>query len=95
MHTGIGKPLQGQTSSEIHKDANERHAGQGNTRESGARSELGAVDERLPGMENNRALDREEGDKAGTRGDKGGEYGAGEMPNVTAEEAAAEITKER
>ena len=69
--------------------------GQGNTRESGTKSELRAADERLPGMENLRALDRDEGDKAGTRGDKGGEYGAGEMPNVTAEEAAAEINRKR
>lgn len=87
--------MQGQTSRELHKDANERHAGQGNTRVSGAKSELGAVDERLPGMENQRAMDREEGDKAGTRGDKGGEYGAGEMSNVTAEEAAAETNQKR
>lgn len=87
--------MQGQTSSEIHKDAKEGRAGQGNTRESGAPSELGAADERLPGMENLRGLDREEGDKAGTRGDKGGEYGAAEVPNVTADEAAAEISQKR
>ena len=35
-------------------------------------------------QESQRALDREEGGLAGTRGDKGGSYGAGEMPNETA-----------
>ena len=85
--------MQGQTSRELRTGANERHLGKGNTGVSGGKSELGAVDERL--LESQRALDKEEGDKAGTRGDKGGDYGAGEMPNVGAEEVAAEYNQKR
>lgn len=40
------------------------------------------ADERT--QESQRGLEKEGGDLAGTKGDKGGEYGAGAMPNESA-----------
>lgn len=76
VHTGLGKPLQGQTSNEL------RHGGaHTSTKQGGGLAGVGAsgvpssnqmVDKDT--QPEQRALDKEEGVYAGTRGDKGEEY---------------------
>ena len=77
VYAGQGKPLQGQTSNE----GKEREGGLVGVGTSGAPSGNMGVDERA--QESQRGLEKEEGDLAGTRGSKGGAYGAGEMENET------------
>ena len=84
MHTGLGHPGQGQTSSELRQGTegtSKKEAG-GQTFSSGAPSGNLMADERE--QPSQRGLEKEGGDLAGTKGDKGGEYGAGAVPNESA-----------
>ena len=84
VHTGLGHPGQGQTSSELRQGTegtSKKEAG-GQTFASGAPSGNMMVDERE--QPSQRGLEKEGGDLAGTKGDKGGEYGAGAVPNESA-----------
>ena len=80
VHTGLGHPGQGQTSSEL-RDADKKETG-GQTFASGAPSGNMMVDERT--QPSQRGLEKEGGDLAGKKGDRGGDYGAGVMPNESA-----------
>ena len=79
VHTGLGHPGQGQTSSELRHGTTKESVG--STFASGAPSGNMMADERT--QESQRGLEKEGGDLAGTKGDKGGEYGAGGLPNET------------
>ena len=87
MHTGLGKPLQGQTSRELHHDGGGKHGDGSGGRglvgigASGAPSGNMQVEERV--QPSQRALEKEEGIFAGTRGKPGDGYGADELPNET------------
>ena len=88
MHTGSGKPIQGQTSQELHHDGGKKHgtgsggSGLAGVGASGVPSGNQMVDERT--QPDQRALEKEEGVSAGTRGQPGDGYGADELPNETA-----------
>lgn len=75
----MGHPGQGQTSSELRDGGN---AAGGSAFSSGAASGNMTVDEGM--QESQRGLEKEGGDLAGTKGDKGGDYGASAMPNESA-----------
>lgn len=81
MHAGLGHPGQGQTSRELRQGTGKKEAG-GSAFASGAPSGNMGVDERV--QEGQRGLEKEGGDRAGKKGDKGGEYGAGGMENEVA-----------
>lgn len=82
VHTGFGHPGQGQTSSELrHGGPTSKKDPVGSTFASGAPSGNMMADERM--QESQRGLEKEGGDLAGTKGDKGGEYGASAVPNET------------
>lgn len=90
VHTGLGKPLQGQSSTEV------RHEGQHHRKNpggygaglvgagaSGAPSGNQPADERV--QPSQRGLEREEAATAGTRGREKIEIGADELPNERAD----------
>jgi len=79
----MGHPGQGQSSRELRHEPDGRGGGLAGV---GAkpRGQNQQVDGRDPGFANQRAQDKEEGAYAGTRGDKGGAYGAGGMENESA-----------
>lgn len=90
VHTGLGKPLQGQTSTEVRHEG-EHHrknpggygAGLVGTGASGAPSGNQTADERV--QPSQRGLEREEATTAGTRGREKIEIGADELPNERAD----------
>lgn len=76
MHSGLGKPAQGQTSNELRHDGAHTSTKQGGglagVGASGVPSSNHMVD--TDTQPEQRGLDKEEGVFAGTRGDKGEEY---------------------
>ncbi|MCJ1352923.1 MAG: hypothetical protein MMC33_002907 [Icmadophila ericetorum] len=91
VHTGLGKPVQGQTASE--KKGMGGNDGRGGLAGVGAESAhvgLAGVDERVESSQ--RGLERETGDLAAGKKDTAEERGGVEdKPNVVAEELAAEL----
>ena len=88
VHTGLGHPGQGQTSTEL------RHEGaHGRTRQSAGLEGVGATDKSATvsgrTRASQRALEKEEGNLAGTRGDKGA-LGAEEREPTSAQKIASE-----
>ncbi|KAI4129597.1 MAG: hypothetical protein LQ338_002171 [Usnochroma carphineum] len=83
VHKGLGKPVQGQTSSELHggKAGSGREGGLAGVGASGAASGAKMADERV--QVHQRGLEREGGKFAGTKSDKT-EVGAEELPNESA-----------
>ncbi|KAL8849540.1 MAG: hypothetical protein Q9221_005474 [Calogaya cf. arnoldii] len=75
VHTGLGKPVQGQNSSD-------RGGGLAGVGASGAASGNQMVDTEMQAGQ--RGMDKEGGDKAGEKGVKGSEVGADELPNESA-----------
>ena len=82
VHTGLGKPAQGQTHGE-----EKVHGGGLGAFSSGAPSGNQMADERID--PNQRGVERETGDMAGKETGKR-EAGTTDLPNVSAEEVAAE-----
>ncbi|KAL8770507.1 MAG: hypothetical protein Q9209_003762 [Squamulea sp. 1 TL-2023] len=75
VHTGLGKPVQGQ-------NVSDRGGGLAGVGASGAASGNQRVDEEMRAGQ--RGLEKEGGDKAGKKGVKGSEVGADELPNESA-----------
>ena len=71
MHTGLGHPGQGQTSSEL-RQGGKQGGGLAGVGASGVASSNQMVDKDTQPKE--RGLEKEEGQFAGTRGDKGDDY---------------------
>ncbi|KAL8918435.1 MAG: hypothetical protein Q9208_007340 [Pyrenodesmia sp. 3 TL-2023] len=82
VHTGMGKPIQGQTSSELHggKAGAGREGGLAGVGASGAPSGNQMLDERT--QPNQRGVEKEGGALAGTKSKT--EIGADELPNESA-----------
>ena len=78
MHTGLGKPIQGQSSSELRDGSNES-SGLAGVGASGAGSGNQMTDERVD--ERQRGLERESGHLAGKKFST--DVGADELPNET------------
>ena len=72
MHTGLGHPGQGQTSNELRHEGAKQGGGLAGRGASGVASSNQMVDKDTQPKE--RALEKEDGQFAGTRGDKGDEY---------------------
>jgi hypothetical protein len=94
VNTGLGYPGSGQTSAELHHNGTSHRKREGNglagldggKQAGGLNGATGDYDA------SQRALDREEAtDVRGARGDKGGNYGAGEVEPVGAEALAGEL----
>lgn len=85
VYTGLGKPLQGETSTEEHRRKNPGGYGAGlvGTGASGAPSGNQTADERV--QPSQRGIEREEATTAGTRGREKIEIGADELPNERAD----------
>ncbi|KAL8711197.1 MAG: hypothetical protein Q9220_004342 [cf. Caloplaca sp. 1 TL-2023] len=83
VHTGLGKPMQGQSSSEM-RDGSKQSGGLVGVGSSGAASGNQMVDERVqPGQ---RGLEKEGANVSGTKGKEAGvtDVGADELPNGSA-----------
>ncbi|KAL9029279.1 MAG: hypothetical protein Q9196_002458 [Gyalolechia fulgens] len=80
VHKGFGKPIQGQTSSELHGDQS-GGGGLAGTGASGVASGTKMADERM--QPSQRGLEKEGADVAGKKVDQGAE-GADELPNESA-----------
>ncbi len=94
VHTGLGKPLQGQSSQELHHDGStagkKERSGLHGVGASGAAATAGQEDGRdLPRQ---RALDKDDAVRGNTKAEKGG---AEEVPNASADEVAAEQKRPR
>lgn len=88
MHTGLGHPGQGQTSSELRHDGDKhRNRQRAGLEGIGATGGSGMVDERVNASQ--RGLERDEAVASGTRGDKGA-LGAEEQIPASAQDVAAE-----
>ena len=85
MYTGLGKPMQGQTSSELREGFHEP-SGLASVGASGVASGNQMTDERVD--ERQRGLERESGDLAGKKFST--DIGADELPNESAETVASE-----
>lgn len=102
VHTGLGHPGQGQTSTELRHEGQHTASKQGtglvgkastmNT--GGVYNDGQAVDQKDPGFANQRALDKEQGDMAGQRGNIGGPAAEERLPE-TSETVAAEAPRDR
>lgn len=81
VHTGLGHPGQGQTSNELRHDKKSHGGGLAGVGASGVPSGNQMVDPAT--QPSQRAPDKEEGEYAGTRGDKGANA-AEDLPNASA-----------
>lgn len=97
MHTGLGHPGQGQTSTEIRHDGSHGRKKEGHglagVGASGVGNDSKVVDGRDPEFANQRALDKEEGALAGQRGTVGGPAAEERLPE-TAETVAREAPRD-
>ncbi|KAI9817449.1 MAG: hypothetical protein M1827_001059 [Pycnora praestabilis] len=95
VHTGYGHPGQGMSSAERHHDGKSHREKQGAGLVGVGAVGAPATNNPETGRDNEgqRALNKDEAVTG--RGDKGGEYGAGEMPNVGADEVASEQSRPR
>lgn len=95
VHTGLGHPGQGQSSSEL-RDGSTKGAGLVGVGASGAPAHANQVDARDPGFADQRGLDRDDaagrtdGPKGGARGDGSGSANAEERVPGSADAVAAE-----
>jgi len=85
VHAGLGKPMQGMTSQEVHRDGGERSAGKGGAEGVGGSAGQSTVDPHAPEMAGQRALDKDEAVIG-----RGGQPDAQDRLNETAETVAKE-----
>jgi len=85
VHTGLGKPIQGQTSQELRHDGGERSTGKGGAEGVGGSAGQSTIDPHAPEMAGQRALDKDEA----TIG-RGGAADAQDRLNESAETVAKE-----
>lgn len=81
VYQGLGKPVQGQSSRELHDGQNARGGGLAGVGASGVESGNQGVDERM--QPSQRGLEKEGAAVAGKKIDQGAE-GADELPNASA-----------
>jgi len=90
----MGKPIQGQSSAELHHDgqAHRKNPGSGGVEGVGGQATGKTVDPHLPENQGQRALDNEDAQKRGPRGEVGGAAAQDRIPE-TAETVASEATR--